>query len=217
MAMTVAEHRNRPLKVLLLILALLALVLYSYLVLTGAFKTASDQVSPSRDSVESSDVSLWDAYGVALDVVRAQASDVQLVSAATQWRAAAEGQLLAGANTWSFGFYSQSLGSTFDVGVGTGGARIVSETQVWHKPQILVEGEWRKGPQDAILIFLAYGGREFIGEYPDAAVDVHLGATDDDRPVWMIVGVGDQDSAPKVLRIDAETGTVLLNSFKSGG
>ena len=208
--------RDRGLIILVSIVILVVVLVIGYLV-AGVLRSNSLGDSPSAPAGVPESVTIWEGYQLALDAVRAQASDAQLASAATQWRSATEERILSGANTWSFVFYSQSRGSIFDVVVGKGSAQVVSETEIWHRPQTVTEGEWRKGPKDALLVFLACGGREFVDENPDAAVDLHLGMTDDGRSVWMIVGVGDRGSVPKALRIDVETGAVLLNSFESGG
>jgi len=210
------RDRNRTLKLLLVALAVVVLVLYGCSALSRAFRS-TQRPEASSAGPGSEQVTLWDGYGLALQAVTAKTPDAQLVSAGTQWRSAIERQLLAGASTWSFVFYSPQRRSTFDVAVREGGVRVVRETEVWRSPQPLPEGKWRKGPQDALLVFLAYGGREFIEANPDAVVDLHLASRDDGRPVWTIVALADQSQAPNTLQIDAETGEVLLNSFGSGG
>lgn len=213
--MAVWRGRDRGLIILGSIVILILVLGIGYLVAGVLFNNSLGD-SPSPPAAVSEPVTIWAGYQLALDAVRTQASDAQLVSAATQWRAATEDQLLAGASTWSFLFYSQSRGSTFDVVVSERSARVVNETETWRRSQTMTEGEWRKGPKDALLVFLAFGGREFIGQNPDAAVDLHLGMRDDGHVVWSLVGLGDPGQAPETVQIDAETGEVLATSFGTG-
>jgi hypothetical protein len=152
-------------------------------------------------------VDLWDAYEKACTV--AQPHDGQLVSASTQWQAADEGTLLDGTTTWSFVFYSPVSGESLDVVVNAGAARIVNRVRAWVAPSTMAEGNWLSDPQDALLTFLAYGGRMFLDEHPRAVVDMHLGGSNDGTPVWTIAALDYEDRSLLSLSIHAETGRVL--------
>jgi hypothetical protein len=154
-------------------------------------------------------VELWSAYEEARAVAQAQAQDAQLVSAKTQWQEVSEQDLLDGAGSWSFVFYSQANSHTLDVVVNTGKAQVVRETQVWTDSSVLLEGAWIAGPKDALLVFLAYEGRSFLEQHPQAMVDLHLGDNGEGKAVWTIVALDPEDRSLISVLIDAETMDVL--------
>jgi len=207
--------RSRALIVLFLAVAVLLVLLVGYWLL-GRLLPVSGGNEPAAAAVAQEQVSIWGGYGLALKAAALTAPDAQLVSAGSQWRSVTEEQLLAGANTWSFVFYSPQRSTTLDVVASGAGARVVKETDVWRRPKLLTGDAWRKGPQNALLVFLAYGGRELIAGNPAATVDLHLAARDDGRTTWTVVGLGDPGQAPNMVQVDAETNEVLLNSFGRG-
>jgi len=155
-------------------------------------------------------IALWDAYGQARAAAQAQATDAQLVSASAQWQAASEEALLKGASAWTFVFYSPAGGYSLDVVANAGTARAVNQAQVWVAPQtMLAESAWQAGPRDALLVFLACGGRTFLDGHPQAVVDLHLAGDAQGKPVWAIVALDPQDRSLLPLLIDAETRQVL--------
>lgn len=156
-------------------------------------------------------VDLWEAYGQAQAAVQAQVKDAQLVSAATQWQAVSEEVLLNGASNWSFVFYSPGSSSSYDVVVDAGQAQVVNRTQVWVAPGAMAGGAWQAGPRDALLVFLAYDGRAFLDEHPQAVVDLHLGKDDAGRAVWTVVALDPEDLSLLSVLIDAETREVLFS------
>ena len=202
------EAKANPVMEILVAIAVVAcLVLVGYLAwrllgLSSALAVPSP--APTREPI-----GLWDAYQRAQGMARAELADARLVSAATQWQAADEAALLAGASEWSFVFYSPAAGSALDVGVRAGAAHVVKQTRVWDAPALLAEGAWQAGPRDALLVFLAYEGRPFLEGHPEAVVDLHLSENDEGRPAWAIVGFDVSDRSLLSLLIDAETGQVL--------
>jgi hypothetical protein len=154
-------------------------------------------------------VDLWDAYEQAQAVVQAQASDAQLVSASAHWHGASEDVLLGGPSNWTFVFYSPASNHSLDVVANAGVARVVNQAQVWVTPTAMAEDSWRAGPGDAILVFLACGGRAFLDEHPQAVVDLHLAGNDEGSPVWTIVALDPETRSLLSLLVDAETGQVL--------
>jgi hypothetical protein len=155
-------------------------------------------------------IELWDAYGQAQAAAQAQAEDVQLVSASTQWQTASEEAVLDGSTNWSFVFYSPEDGNSIDVTVNVGTAQVVNQTRVWVAPAALAEGAWQAGPREALLVFLAYGGRAFLDEHPQAIVDLHL-ADGETETVWTVVALDPEDRSLFSLLIDAETSQVLFD------
>jgi hypothetical protein len=152
---------------------------------------------------------LWDAYEQAQAAAQARASDAQLVSASAHWHGVSEDALLGGPGHWTFVFYSPRNDCSLDVVADAGAARVVNQTQVWVTPRSMAEGSWQTGPSDALLAFLACGGRVFLGEHPRAVVDLHLSGNDEGGPVWTIVALDPEDRSLLSLLIDAETGQVL--------
>jgi hypothetical protein len=150
--------------------------------------------------------------------VAAKASDpdVQAVSASTQWQAATEDALLAGADQWSFGFYTAKDKKAVDVVVTPGSARLANETPVWDAPLTLGEGVWQQGPRDALLVFLARGGREFLQKHQQAVVSMHLANTEEAGPLWDVAAVTMADRSVVAVRIDAETLKVLSATSEIG-
>jgi hypothetical protein len=183
----------------------LALVGYvAYLLWNRGPGAATVPPTPTKELVE-----LWASYEQARVAARAQAQDAQLVSAKTQWQEASEQDLLDGTGSWSFVFYSQANSHTLDVMVNTGKAQVVRETQVWTDSSVLPEGAWKAGPKDALLVFLAYDGRLFLEQHPQAMVDLHLGDNGEGRVVWTIVALDPEDRSLLSVLIDAETMDVL--------
>jgi hypothetical protein len=159
-------------------------------------------------------IDLWDAYGEARAAVQAQAEDAQLVSASTQWQAVSEESLLNGTSSWSFVFYSPTGSHALDVVANADRAQVANQTQVGVASSPLAEGAWQAGPREALLVFLAYGGRAFLDEHPQAAVDLHLAENEDGKAVWTIVAldigdIGGEDRTPLSVLIDADTMQVL--------
>jgi len=161
-------------------------------------------------------VDLWDAYGQARGAAQAQAADAQLVSASTQWQAVGAEALLAGTGAWSFVFYSPQSGDSLDIVVSAGAAQVVNQTRVWVAPRGMAGGAWQAGPRDALLVFLAYGGRAFLDEHPLAVVDLHLAESDAGGAVWAIVALDPEDQSLFSLLVDAETRQVLSNQSGPG-
>ena len=156
--------------------------------------------APTRTVVE-----LWTAYEQAQAAARAEAEDVQLTSAATQWQEASEQALLTGSDQWSFVFYLPAENALLDVMVGGDGANVVNQTQVWDASEILTKGAWRTGPRDALLAFLAHDGRKFLDENSHAVVDLHLSVDEAGEPTWNIVALNPEGRSVLALRVDAET------------
>jgi hypothetical protein len=139
------------------------------------------------------------------------------VSASAQWQTAREEELLAGASDWSFLFYSPASSHVVDVGVGRDAAHVAKETRVWVAPATLPEGSWQQGPSDALSVFLAYGGRAFLEQHPEALVNVHLSEHEDERrPVWVVLAMDTGDRSLLSLLIDTEKNVVLNQVSEKG-
>jgi hypothetical protein len=137
-------------------------------------------------------VDLWQGYGWALGVARAEAEDAQLVSASAQWQAAREEALMAGAEVWAFTFYSPAAGQMLDVTVNAEKVRVVNRSETGISPALLTNGKWHAGPRDALLIFLAHGAREFLETHPQATVELHLNQHEDGYPAWSAIAIDPQ-------------------------
>ena len=140
---------------------LLLLGYMAYLLWDGGFGVLEAQPNPPPAPTQVS-IDLWGAYGEARAAAQAQAGDAVCVSASTQWQSASEDALLDGASNWSFVFYSPASDCSLDVIVNAGRAQVVNQTQEWVAPKMMAEAAWEKGPREALLVFLASGGRAFL-------------------------------------------------------
>lgn len=206
---------DRLLKLALLMLGIICVSLYGFLFWSDRIATNPEPTAVSPSAAQES-VDLWDAYQRAEMAARASGPDVKAVSASTQWQAATEDALLAGADQWSFGFYGVKDKKAIDVVVTPGSARLANQTRVWDAPLTLSEGAWQQGPRDALLVFLARGGREFLQKHQQAVVSMHLANSEEAGPLWDVAAVTTGDRSLVAVRIDAETLEVLSATSKIG-
>jgi hypothetical protein len=173
----------------------------------GEPKTVKITVAPPTPST----LEMWDAYERAQKAAWQEALDAQLVSATAQWQAATEKEMLAGADNWVFTFYSPTERQLIVVHVNVGSARVVHRTQMQAMPAQLAEGRWHEGPNDALLIFLANGGREFMETHLQAVIDLHLGNYEGRGPAWDILASDAESRESVLVVIDTETMRVLTH------
>lgn len=203
------NYTQRWISVLEVIGVLILLPLVGYLIYEQQgelFRTERRATTPVPTSPP---VELWDAYEKALAVAKAHAEDAQLVSASTQWQAADKEALLAGSPRWSFTFYTAADGQILDITVEGERANFVKATKVWEAPPLLSGERWRFGPGEALLVFLAYGGEDFLTDHPKALTDLHLGPDSEGRTVWNVVAFDSETQALCSVTIDAATWQVL--------
>jgi hypothetical protein len=86
---------------------------------------------------------------------------------------------------------------------------VANQTRVWVAPGALAEGAWQAEPRDALQVFLAYGGREFLDQHPQAVVNLNLTESEEESPVWTIAALDPADRSLLSLAINAETRQVL--------
>lgn len=204
-----ANYRYRWILALEVIGLLILLPLVGYLIYERRgelFRTERRVTPPAPTPLP---VELWEAYERALAVAKARAEDAQLVFASTQWQAAGKETLLAGASSWSFAFYTAADSQMLDITVEGDRANLIKATKVWEAPPLLSGETWRSGPREALLIFLAYGGEEFLTDHPQALTDLHLGPDSERRTVWNIVAFDGETQALCSVTIDAATWQVL--------
>lgn len=206
---------DRLLKLALLILGIICVSLYGFLFWSNRMATSPEHaaatLSPGQEPVD-----LWDAYKRARVTASASTRDAQPVSASTQWQAPTEDTLLAGADQWSFGFYGPGDKKAIDVVVTHDSARLADQTRVWDAPSTLGEGTWQEGPRDALMVFLARGGREFLERHPQTLVSMHLANSEEAGPLWDVAAVNMSDRSLVAVRIDAETLEVLSTTSEIG-
>jgi hypothetical protein len=203
------DKRNRLLMLVVAGLGIGYLVLLGYLLWGDELGLKEEAVSLSPTPVP---VDLWDAYEQARSAARALAPDAQLVSASTQWQAVSEDALLGGAGNWTLVFFSPADNHSLDVVANGETARVVNQTPVWVAPATMAEGTWRSGPQDAVVAFLACGGRAFLDQHTQVVVDLHLAEDEGGRLAWTVVALDPGDYSLVSVSIDAETGQVLSGS-----
>jgi hypothetical protein len=188
-------------------LLFLGIIFLGELDLASAEAAKPTPIPPTPTPIEP--IALWEAQAQAYAVAQAQAADVQFVSASAQWPAASEEALLAGIDNWAFTFYSPSQSQVLDVVVGTEKAWVVNQSQVWVTPNILTGSKWQEGPRDALLVFLAQGGRDYLQAHPKAVVDLHLAAGEGSGGIWSILTLDVTDRSEVSIQIDGETWQVL--------
>ena len=190
--------------------ALLALFFFSSYIMGNQSSAAQERaVEAVMTSVpptgEPEMLDLWNGYGWALGAAQAEAVDAQLVSASTQWQAVQEETLLGGSDAWAFTFYSAAGGRMIDVVVTAEKALVVNQSHTAIAPVMLTYGRWHEGPQDALLIFLAHGARDFLLAHPQATVELHLNQHKDGYPLWNAVAIDSQSRESFTVTVNAAT------------
>lgn len=168
---------------------------------------SGEPAEPTRELVE-----LWGTYQRAQLALTAEEADAQLVSAASQWEGPDTETLLSGRGEWTFVFYHPVEKEALDVVVSGGTGQIVDRSRIWEAPEVLVEEVVWSGPRDAMAVFLAYGGEEFLAAHSEALVSAHLGVGDTGRPVWTVSAIDVVDRDVFSVVADAETNRVLSTS-----
>ena len=174
----------------------------------GEPKTVKITVAPPTPST----LKMGNAYERAQAAVWQEAPDAQLVSATAQWQGATEKEILAGAANWVFTFYSPKEGQIIVVHVSPERARVVHRTQMQVPPAQLAAGRWQEGPKDALLIFMAHGGRAFMEAHPEAVIDLHFGDYEGRGPAWDILASDTASREIVTVVIDTETMRILTHS-----
>lgn len=200
--------RSPLLAVVVGVAGLALLLLLGGRVLSASWNDAeSGPPTPTRQLV-----GLWGTYQQAQAAVTAAGIDLQPISAASHWESPDGETLRSGRGEWTFVFYDSAEKEALDVVVSEGAGRIVDRNRIWEAPEILAEEIVWRGPQEAVAIFLAYGGEEFLTEHPEAIVSAHLGTNDAGRPVWTVSAVNVADHDVLSVMTDAETNRVLSTS-----
>jgi len=158
---------------------------------------------PHPEPEESAPHTLSSAYQAAWESTQEEGDDLRLLGASTQWQQASEEAILKEAGNWVFTFYAPSKREEIDVLVKPQGARIVNRSRVYKVRDGLSDGQWQEGPRDALLIFLAQGGREFLTHHPTATVNVHL-SSNQSQAVWTILAT---DIGAESLSVQVEATT----------
>ena len=153
------------------------------------------------------------AHERALALAAGWQPDAQLVGVNTSWQLAAGDELTLGRPTWSFRFYSPAARQIQLVMVDKGGARALRQIPVRAAPPP-VEADWDLGSQDLMLIFLAYGGKEYLARHANASVHFYLKREGDGRSTWTLSGLDPVARQSFVVGVDALSREVV--SHKQG-
>lgn len=206
-----AEERGRGSRLLALVVGIGGLALLLLLggrVLSASWGGAQSEPPPPTQQL----AGLWGTYQQARIAVTAAGVDLHPISVASHWEGPDGETLRSGRGEWTFVFYDSAEKEALDVVVSEGTGRIVDRSRIWEAPEPLAEEIVWRGPQEAVAIFLAYGGEEFLAAYPEAIVSAHLGVNDDGRPVWTVSAVNIADRNVLSVMTDAETNRVLSTS-----
>ena len=128
--------------------------------------------------------------------------DAQLVGVNTSWQLTAGDELTFGRPTWSFRFYSPAARQIQTMMVDKGGARALRQVPVRVAPPP-VEADWSLGSQDLMLIFMAYGGRDYLDRHSNASVHFYLKREGDGRSTWYLSGLDPVARQSFVVGVDA--------------
>jgi hypothetical protein len=138
-------------------------------------------------------------------------SDAQLVGAIARWQLTGGEELTPHRPSWSFSYYSPSLGQVQTLTVDRAGVQPVRRVPV-RKAPVPVEADWELDSDELLFTFLAYGGKEFLHEHAAANVHFRLSGQDTGRPVWYLSAVDPETRQSIVIGVDALSRQVVRTS-----
>ena len=129
------------------------------------------------------------AYRAAQEAARAWQTDAQPATLAAHWRQT-RGRWPS-QSTWTVQFYSPATGRMAVVVVEAGRARLLQETITPYPLPTWAEDRWRVDSPQALEVWWAEGGADFLARHPQAEVAIQLGPAGpaDPRPVWTVTAV----------------------------
>jgi len=160
--------------------------------------------------------SLQDAYSQSHTVAANWQSDVYLVNATTSWQLTAGDALTLYRPTWSFSFYSPAARKVQTVifdekEVQAGRVRPVSIAP--HQ----AGADWNTNSDDLLLIFLSYGGEEFINDHININLHLQLKGENTGSSTWYLTAIDPVARQSLVIGIDAYSRDVILSENNKGG
>ena len=194
-----------------LLIGVSALIAFVYGILAAVVLGRRTEPEPGIRAVETVEsLKLAVARERALALASGWQPDAQLVGVNTSWQLAAGDELTFGRPTWSFRFYSPAARQIQIVMVDKGGARALRQVAVRAAPSP-VEADWDLGSQDLMLIFLAYGGKEYLARHANASVHFYLKREGDGRSTWYLSGLDPVARQSFVVGVDALSREVVFH------
>ena len=159
----------------------------------------------------SSSTSSMQAFEIAKDEATKWQPDAVLVKANTTWpNGTTHEKLLAGAESWSLGFYSPGTHSAANFEVIDKRANLVNEFTVQTSSTPEEIGHWRIDSGVAVYRWLDEGGTDFLNRNGIGTMTMSLSAGfQDHRPEWVVLVLSARDADTLTMRMDASTGEIL--------
>lgn len=147
------------------------------------------------------------AYPLAQEVARNRQPDVQLASISATW-AETNVKKVGSPTAWTFQFYSPTTHRNYVVVVDQGQARLIREAFTPYPSASILEESWPIDSDEALTIWLNYGGGRFLMEnLTGARVITQLTiSSEGPQAIWTVVGLAERGQAYFTLLVDAVTG-----------
>ncbi len=188
-----------------LIWGLAALVIVVYLALgLAALASQRSSVPPPKEALTAKE-----AYAQAQAAALDWREDARLLSVTAAWSQATEKDLATGETSWGFYFLSPLARQVQIFSVTEEGATGIKTINATHTEGGIDPSQWQVDSPEAIRLFLANGGREFLAQHPGAAVNLRLAQEESGLLFWMASGLSSQDKATFSLALDAASGEVV--------
>lgn len=192
------------------------LILGVYALLAGLLMGWQPDISAGAPPVAATPVPLEErartaqaAYAQAEVVALDWQEDARLVRASASWSEPTAERLLTEDVAWVFYFFSQKVGRLQRVVVDEQGVSGEAAQAMDRVPVSIDPDEWQVDSPDALVHFLAHGGREFLTEHHVTTMRVQLSAELlPGRLVWMVVALASTDRTAKGVWVDAVSGEV---------
>lgn len=153
-------------------------------------------------------VELRTAYEQARTLASSWQSDAQLVGATTSWQLAAGDSLTLSRPAWSFSFYSPAARQVQIVTVNVDGAQANRQIPVRVAPSN-VEADWDLDSGDLLLIFMAYGGKDFMKRHSRVNIHFQLKGESMGRSIWYLTAIDPVARESFTVSVDALSRQVL--------
>jgi len=207
---TVKKHFSPGQIAVLVTLIVVALGVYGALMAFLA-RPISVPTPISIEPIRGGNLELQFAHEMAQVWAEGWRSDAQLVGAVTRWQLTGDDRLTPYRPSWSFSFYSPAAGQVQTITVDQTGAQPVRQVPVSKAP-MAVTADWSLTSDDLWLIFMAYGGDEFIRQHSRVDLQVRLSGQDGEHPIWYISAIAPEARQLFVIGVDALSRQVVQTS-----
>jgi hypothetical protein len=153
-------------------------------------------------------VSARQAHQRAQAVARDWQLDATLTDIRADLHATRLDQLGTDPPAWVITFYSPSAGERRNVVVSSSSARASAPERPRGLPPTVDLSQWQVESGQALSLFLAHGGREFMTAHEPVDLFLVLTLSESGRLQWIVVALDSADAAHHVVTVDATTGGV---------